>query len=74
MKYVGQELPPIHDFYLESKEGEDLTTQVLEEEKIMLIVIHNISKSDRNGFANIKMITDKALKNNYKVYALSTSL
>lgn len=74
MKFVGTELPPIHDFYLESNEGENLTDKVLADDKVMLIVMYNISKSDRDGFNTIKKVTDKALKNGYNVYALSASL
>jgi uncharacterized membrane protein YphA (DoxX/SURF4 family) len=74
MKFVGSELPPIHDFYLETSNGENLTDTVLTDEKAMLIIMYNISKSDRDGFKNIKMVSDKAIKNGYNVYALSASL
>lgn len=74
MEFKGEELPPIHDFYLESNEGENLTNQVLTNDNVMLIIMYNISKSDRDGFANIKTVTDIALKKDYKVYALSASL
>ena len=33
MEFVGQELPPIHDFYLESNDGENLTDKVLTDKK-----------------------------------------
>ena len=74
MKFVGQELPPIHDFYLESNDGENLTDKVLSDKKALLVIMYNISKSDRDGFTNIKKVTDMALKNGYTVYALSASL
>lgn len=74
MKFVGAELPPIHDFYLETNEGENLTDQVLADDNAMLIIMYNISKSDRDGFVNIKKVTDEALVKGYKVYALSASL
>lgn len=74
MQYVGDEEPPIHDFFLESNEGEDLTESVLAENNVMLIVAYNLSKSDRNGFSTIKTVTDKALEKGYTVYALSSSL
>jgi uncharacterized membrane protein YphA (DoxX/SURF4 family) len=74
MKPVGSEMPPIHDFYLENMNGDNLTDEVLLADKVMLIVTYNIEKSDRQGFANIKTITDKALANGYKVYALTASL
>jgi len=74
MQYVGEEEPPIHDFYLESAEGENLTDAVLAEDKVMLVVAYNLSKSDMLGFLNIKNVTDQALANNYKVYLLSASM
>ncbi|WP_372766607.1 MauE/DoxX family redox-associated membrane protein [Lutibacter sp.] len=74
MKAIGAELPPIHDFYLESNEGLNVTDEVLKEDKMMLIVSYNLDKSDRRGFSKIKNVTDKALKFGYKVYLLSASL
>lgn len=74
MQYIGDKEPPIHDFFLESTEGEDLTESVLAENNVMLIVAYNLSKSDRNGFSTIKTVTDKALEKGYTVYALSSSL
>ncbi len=74
MKPTDAELPPIHDFYLESSDGLNLTDEVLKEDKVMLIVVYNIDKSDRQGFSKIKEVTDKAIKKGYKVYALSASL
>ncbi|MBP8793668.1 MAG: DoxX family protein [Lutibacter sp.] len=74
MEFKGEDLPPIHDFYLESSDGENLTDAVLAGEKIMLVVINTIGKSDRDGFSKMKLISDKALKEGYTVYALSSSL
>jgi len=74
MEWVGEEEPPIHDFYLESAEGENLTDLVLAEDKAMLVVAYNLSKSDLEGFSKVKTVTDEALKNNYKVFLLSASM
>jgi len=74
MEYVGDVDPPIHDFFLESIEGEDLTDQVLIEDKVMLVVAYNLSKSDLQGFTHIKTITDEALESGYTVYLLSSSM
>ena len=73
MKASGPELPPIHDFYLESNDGNNLTEAVLQEDKVMLIVAYNLLKSDREGFPKIKTVTDQALKNGYKIYLLTAS-
>lgn len=74
MKYNGEEEPPIHDFYLESVEGDDLTEAVLAEDKIMLIIAYNLAKSDLEGFVSVKKVSDEALKNGYTVYLLSSSM
>jgi len=74
MKYIGDEEPPIHDFYLESLDGDDLTDKVLAEDKIMLIIAYNLAKSDLEGFAGVKKVSDEALSNGYAVYLLSSSM
>lgn len=74
MEYVGDEEPLIHDFFLESTEGEDLTSQVLAADNVLLVVTSNLSKSDKEGFIKIKPITDLALQKGYMVYALSSSV
>ena len=74
MKYNGEEEPPIHDFYLESVGGDDLTEAVLAEDKIMLIIAYNLAKSDLEGFVSVKKVSDEALKNGYTVYLLSSSM
>lgn len=74
MEYIGEEEPPIHDFYLESVDGEDLTEALLAEEKVMLVIAYNLSKSDLKGFTGIKKVTDNAKSNEYVVYLLSSSM
>jgi len=74
MEYVGTKEPAIHDFFLESSEGEELTYEVLEAEKMLLVIAYNLEISDKEGFEAIKQATDKALENGYKVYALSASM
>jgi len=74
MKYNGDEEPAIHDFFLETNDGEDLTEQILNAEKVMLIVMYDIIKSDTEGLAELKTVSDKALKNGYMVYGLSASM
>ncbi|SDW54868.1 Uncharacterized membrane protein YphA, DoxX/SURF4 family [Lutibacter oricola] len=74
MEYVGDVEPPIHDFYLESLAGDDLTEDILTKDKVMLVVAYNLEKSDLDGFAGIKEVTDKAIKQGYIVYALTSSM
>jgi len=65
-------VPPIHDFTME-KDGKDVTNELMKKDKLMLIVSYNLSKANRNGFANSKKITDKAIKKGYTVYGFSSS-
>jgi len=74
MEYVGEEEPPIHDFFLESVDGEDLTEVILAEDKVLLVVAYNLTKSDLEGFSNIKTVTNKALQKGYTVYLLTSSM
>ncbi len=65
--------PPIHDFTMENAYGVDLTKQLMNEEKLMLIISPSLDKSDIYGFENIKIITDKALDNGYIVFIMTAS-
>lgn len=64
--------PPIHDFIME-RDGEDYTTQFLEEENLVVIVAYSLGNTEKDGYLPIKEITDEALKNGYNVIGLSAS-
>ena len=66
-------LPKVHDFYLETNDGDDLTDELLNKDKVMFVVAYDIDISDNRGFANIKSATDLAKANGYTVYGLSAS-
>jgi hypothetical protein len=73
MEYVkGEDFPPIHDFILEN-ETEDLTNQILEANKVLLIISYNIENSELEAFESFKELGLKALKKGYLVYTLSAS-
>jgi len=74
MEFVpgSTELPPVHDFSLESDEA-DLTDQLLSKDKVMLVIAYDIDKSEKKGFSAIKKITDKAFAKGYTVYGVSSS-
>lgn len=65
-------IPPIHDFTME-KDGEDITEELMQKERLMLIVAYNLKKSSEKGFKTIKEISDKALQNGFDVYCFSAS-
>ena len=64
--------PPIHDFTME-RDGEDITEMLMKEDRLMLIVAYNLSKSKEKGWTKIKEVTDKALQNGYSVYCFTAS-
>ena len=72
MKYIGQEIPPIHDFYLEDAQN-DLAPEILAEKKVMLVIVYDIDKADTNAYKSIKELAEKALKNGFSVYGVSAS-
>jgi uncharacterized membrane protein YphA (DoxX/SURF4 family) len=69
----GEDFPPIHDFILETPDGDDLTDTVLDTEKVLLIISYNLTYSDEASYLKIKDLTDKALEQGYTIYALTAS-
>lgn len=65
-------VPPIHDFSVERK-GEDFTAQVLEEEKLLMIIAYNLRRSEKQGLLKLQQTIEQARKNGYRVIGLSAS-
>jgi len=74
MEYKGDQLPTIHDFYLETVDGKDMTDILMAEERLLLIVAYDLGKSDREGFTSLEETVSVALKQGYRVAILSASL
>ncbi len=78
--YVGVEtktldegyIPPIQDFTIES-DDEDLTTYFLEQEKLVIIAMYNITSSEADGVSKLKAFSDDAKKKGYTVIGLTSS-
>ena len=68
----NDELPPVHDFFLES-ETEDLTTTILEAPKSMLVISYNLDNAEEANFEAIKEVTQQAKDKGYLVYGVSAS-
>lgn len=66
-------LPKVHDFYLETNDGDDLTDEILNKEKVMFVIAYDLDTSEMEGFDTIQKATALALKNGYSVYGLSSS-
>jgi uncharacterized membrane protein YphA (DoxX/SURF4 family) len=64
--------PPIHDFSIE-RDGVDYTTQMLEEEHLLVVIAYNLDKAQNEGFIAIKEATDTATKKGYTVIGISAS-
>ena len=73
MKYHADgSIAPVHDFVLEDAQA-DLAPELLQEEKLLLVIVYNLEKSEVNGFPEIKEMTTKAIKKGYTVYGVSAS-
>jgi len=64
--------PPIHDFTME-KDDVDFTDFLMQKDKLMLVVMYNISKADREALIKVKDISTIAMQEGYDVYAFSAS-
>ena len=64
--------PPIHDFSIE-RDGTDYTTQMLEEEHLLVVIAYNLNVAQNEGFIAIKEATDTALEKGYTVIGISAS-
>ena len=64
--------PPIHDFTIE-REGQDYAAVLLEEEKLVMVVAYDLSKSRMTAFSELKTLTDRALDKGYRVIGMSAS-
>ena len=64
--------PPIHDFSIE-RDGTDYTTQMLEEEHLLVVIAYNLNVAQNEGFIAIKEATDSALEKGYTVIGISAS-
>jgi len=68
----GDQLPPTQDFILEDTQN-DLTNELMTKNKLMLLVVYNIAKSEKDGFAKIKKVADDAINKGYTVYGVTAS-
>jgi uncharacterized membrane protein YphA (DoxX/SURF4 family) len=79
-EYVGVETkvvkegyePPIHDFSME-QDGEDYTEDLMAEPKLLMIVMFNLDRVERDGLSTLRAAVNKAETAGYKVVALTAS-
>ncbi len=73
MEYqTGNEIPAIHDFVFWNDDN-DFTETILTADNVMLIISYSLAESNLDNFSKIKTLTDKALKEGYVIYCLSSS-
>mgnify|MGYP003683754129 CR=1 FL=1 len=73
MKYKDDgEIPPVHDFMLENAQN-DLAPEIFKMEKVMLVIMSSLEKSDYEAFPEIKKVAKVAIQKGYKVYGASAS-
>jgi uncharacterized membrane protein YphA (DoxX/SURF4 family) len=65
-------VPPIHDFTLE-KEGTNFASEILNEEKMIFLVMYDIQKSNAEGLSKMEAFYQKSKSKGYKVIGLSSS-
>ena len=63
---------PIHDFTIE-RNGEDLTSVLMQEQKLLMVVAYDLRKTNLEAFEDIRKISELALGKQYKVIGLSAS-
>ncbi len=64
--------PPIHDFTME-KDGSDYKDELLEEPKLMMFVMYDLTKADKKGLKILEGLNQKAKMNGYKAIAMTSS-
>ncbi|WP_397447716.1 BT_3928 family protein [Polaribacter sp. R77954] len=66
------EIPPVHDFFLEDAQN-DLAPQILKMDKVILVLMSSLEKSEYEAFPEIKKMADVAITKGYTVYGVSAS-
>ena len=64
--------PPIHDFSL-MKNGENHIEKLMQEDKLLMVVAYNLSKTELVGWTEIKSALQKAKEQNFKIIGLTAS-
>ncbi|APS40644.1 BT_3928 family protein [Salegentibacter sp. T436] len=65
-------VPPIQDFEIE-KDGEVMTIQILNAEKLFMVVAYDLSHTEQEGFKAIQKLAAEADEKGYKVVGLTAS-
>jgi len=66
-------VPTILDITIEN-EDENLIDEFMAMDKLIMVIVYNIQRTNEKGFENIKKKTDEALQKGYTVIGLSASI
>ncbi|CAM1366557.1 Uncharacterized membrane protein YphA, DoxX/SURF4 family [Tenacibaculum sediminilitoris] len=69
----SDDVPPIHDFMIETDEEGDKLEEMLAKEKAMLVIIYNFNKMDKEGVSEVAKVAKKAKEQGYEIYVLTAS-
>ncbi len=79
-EYVGVETrliragdKPAIDYFLIENDGENVTEEVLNEEKLLLIITYNLRMIETDNISEIKSLVSEARQKGYRVLALTSS-
>lgn len=64
--------PPIHDFTIE-KDGQDYAAELLEKDKLIMVVAYDLAKSNYDFFPEVAQVTNEAKEKGYTVIGMSAS-
>lgn len=64
--------PAITDFLIE-KDGENVTLDILNKDKLLMIVAYNMRNTEREGYEAIKKLSEEAKSKGYEVVGLTAS-
>jgi len=65
-------VPPIHDFTM-MKDGSDYKDELLQEPKLLMLVMYDLSKSDVDGMQKLEKLHQEATAKGYKVIGMTNS-
>ena len=66
--------PPIHDFILQNVEGEDLTTQILSESKVLALVCYDLEKANLDAIKKFEAQKHALEAKGVKCYIFTASV
>tara|TARA_R110001592_G_scaffold237306_12_gene496419 strand:- start:19622 stop:20902 length:1281 start_codon:yes stop_codon:yes gene_type:complete len=66
--------PPIHDFILQNVEGEDLTTQILSESKVLALVCYDLEKANLDAIKKFETQKQALEAKGVKCYIFTASV